>query len=411
MTLSNDTKAMEEGIYEGEEEHVGQEYRPTHSNETSHYTYTVGPNGAKPLAPGEVLENPNVDPYNNNGGTYGSPGMNTGNNAYNPDPYTGLRGSTGETEQQMSDVVDVAIDAIGKAEEAEVKKEETMLGSILGSMSGSIKSGLASLLGKNSNDAEVQAIAQEVETKLKVEVDEELEEDAEEIKDTIVGKIEMGAEMEDEYNVDMKKIEDDVKDHEKTALVEVRQEIDEKAHEIQDTLAFKTAMVEKDILEKRLSNQLGYQVKLTVVNDHVEGVQEALQRGQGQPYGNNYLPGQGMYNPYYGYQPPGGAGYQPQPGGAGYQPQPGGAGYQPQPGGAGYQPQPGGAGYSPQPGGAGYQPQPGGAGYQPQPGGAGYQPQPGGAGYQPQPGGAGYQPQPGGASGSGVGGYNPQGGN
>ena len=400
MTLSNDTKAMEEGIYEGEEEHVGQEYRPTHSNETSHYTYTVGPNGAKPLAPGEVLENPNVGPYNNNGGTYGSPGA--GNNAYNPDPYTGLRGSTGETEQQMSDVVDVAIDAIGKAEEAEVKKEETMLGSILGSMSGSIKSGLASLLGKNSNDAEVQAIAQEVETKLKVEVDEELEEDAEEIKDTIVGKIEMGAEMEDEYNVDMKKIEDDVKDHEKTALVEVRQEIDEKAHEIQDTLAFKTAMVEKDILEKRLSNQLGYQVKLTVVNDHVEGVQEALQRGQGQPYGNNYPPGQGMYNPNYGYQYGGGQ-YPPQ--GSQYPPQ--GGQYPPQ---GGYQAS-GGAGYQPQPGGAGYQPQPGGAGYQPQPGGAGYQPQPGGAGYQPQPGAAGYQPQPGGANGSGVGGYNPQGGN
>ena len=308
MTLSSDTKAVEE-----HEDlnlvRTGQSHHSMNTTAPNHYSYTVGTTTAAATddgATGGTITDDDVggnddDAYSTGVAANGLVG-NSGSGSSTSD-YSGLRGSPqgdGDTEQDMSNLVDVVENAIENAEEAEVKKEESMLSGAVKGMGGSIRSGLASLFGSNANAAEVEEIAVEVEKELEDDVDKEMEAEGTYIKTGAIYELDNRAEIEDASGIPISQIETDVKEHEQEVLDDVRLQVDEKAHEIQDKLSFKTAMIEKEIMEKRLSKQLGYQVKLQVVNDRVEGVQQALAnapRYPANPYNNvpNAPNGGGQY--------------------------------------------------------------------------------------------------------------------
>lgn len=187
---------------------------------------------------------------------------------------SGVRGK--ESEEDMSEWVDVTIEDLRKAEKDELQKEKNILSSALSAMQSGIRSGLAAMLGKSSDDQEVKDIAQEVETRLSDAVNEELDEKGDDIEKTIEEEIEMKVDLEVDDGVDMREIEQDVQIHEAENTQEVRSEIDQAADEIAQNLQLKAAMLEKDIMEKRLSAKLGRPIKLKIVEDRLEGVEEAL---------------------------------------------------------------------------------------------------------------------------------------
>ncbi|KAL7565289.1 hypothetical protein ACA910_014580 [Epithemia clementina (nom. ined.)] len=362
MTLSNDTQAIEDDA-EFTEFHSGQAYLPTNTSVPARYT--VGPDdaGSQPVLPkndDDRVDGDNDDAYSQGGGSNGgldaggfgnsggqyTPGGGYGNSGggygsssggyggsggYSPggsynsnggygteDSYIGLRGSDIETEKDMSDVMDVATKDIEDAEEAEVKKEESMLSSALKSMSQGIRSSLSALLGSNSNNEEIDQMASEVEAKLNKTITDEFEADADVIRDEIIWELDLGADVEEDYGVDYKKIEDDIMQHEKKSLDDVRSRIDDRAQEIQKKLDFRAALIEKEIMEQQLSKQLGFDVKLTVVDNRVDGVQQAFDSARQRNGYNNY-PG---YNPNqnpYNNGGNGAGGFQPQAGGGGPQ--------------------------------------------------------------------------------------------
>eukprot|EP00527_Entomoneis_sp_CCMP2396_P009277 CAMPEP_0198138138 /NCGR_PEP_ID=MMETSP1443-20131203/1548_1 /TAXON_ID=186043 /ORGANISM="Entomoneis sp., Strain CCMP2396" /LENGTH=437 /DNA_ID=CAMNT_0043799785 /DNA_START=181 /DNA_END=1494 /DNA_ORIENTATION=- len=318
--------------------------------------------------------------------------------------FGGLRGRNGDTESEMSDLVMVTANNIKNAEMDEVAKEKGMLSSALSSVGKGIRNGLATMLGKSSDSEEVNQIAQEIENRLEKDTTDRFEESAFGIEEEEVGKIEMNVEMEESGGVDIRDIEDDVLQHEGQAITDVRQKIDQSAEDIQKNLKFQAAMFEKEIMEKRLSEQLGYQVKLQIMNDEVQGVQAALNQGRPQQGQNGY-----QQQPQYYYPPPQQQGY--------YQQQP----YYPPPqqgqqqgGGVPYQLPPGQGQYAPPPqqqqqqqqqqGGGFGQPQGSGAGAGQQGAGGSGQQGAGGSGQQGA-GGSGQQGAGAGQQGAGRGGY------
>mmetsp|Transcript_6875 Transcript_6875/g.14001 ORF Transcript_6875/g.14001 Transcript_6875/m.14001 type:complete len:413 (+) Transcript_6875:231-1469(+) len=245
-------------------------------------------------------------------------------NSNTPGATPGLRG--GDTEEDLNNLVDVAIDDIGKAEEDEVKKEKGILSSAVSALGAGIRSGLASMLGKSSDSEEVQEIAKEIEDKVEEDAQKELEEEGDMIKDDKVAEVEVNVEIEEEEGNAIEKVEKDVLDSESGAIQEVRTEVDNAEKRIEDTLKYKAAMAEKEIMEKRLSARLGKPIHLEIVGDQVEGVKAALDSenpmGAGRQQGFQQQPMSGGQQQGFQQQPVNGqwgAGQQ----GGGFQQQPG----------------------------------------------------------------------------------------
>lgn len=327
MSLSGDASAQEDGT-SMEHLHSAQAHLATHANTTK--------------APNHSASDRFQPTYEN---TESSGSMSGG--------AGGLRGRNGDTEQDMSDMVDGTLDELKEAEVEEVKKEKGMISSTLGTIGSGIRSSVSRLFGASEDSEEVNQIVAEIESKLEENATATLQLKADEIEEDEEEDIERNVELEEERGDDIEDIENNLVSHKGAAVSHVKAEIDQSAEEIQKNLRYQAAMMEKEMMEKRLSARLGYQVKLQITNNEVDFLPQ-----QQQPGGYQQQPPQGGYQqqPYY---PPqqGGQQYYPPPQGGQqyYPPQQGGQYYPPQGGQqGGYAPSNPGTnnGYSPQGGGA-----------------------------------------------------------
>jgi hypothetical protein len=138
----------------------------------------------------------------------------------------------------------------------------------------SLRIGMGKLLGSNVSDEELEDIAKEVQDKLTETVTSELKEDAEEFLQDEVFKIDNNVDNEEAERQDYATIGNDVMDQEQDSVIHVREEISNAAVDMKAGLRGRAAEIEKQILEERLSLKLGKKVKLVVVGDEIEGVDD-----------------------------------------------------------------------------------------------------------------------------------------
>jgi hypothetical protein len=105
-------------------------------------------------------------------------------------------------------------------------------------------------------------------------VNSELQEDAQGFLRDEVNKIENNVDNEQGEGRDYATIESDVMDQDQDAVINVREEISNAAVDMKTGLRGRAAEIEKQILEERLSLKLGKKVKLVVVGDEIEGVDD-----------------------------------------------------------------------------------------------------------------------------------------
>jgi hypothetical protein len=133
---------------------------------------------------------------------------------------------------------------------------------------------MGKMLGSNVSDEELEDIAKEVQDKLTETVNSELQEDAQGFLRDEVNKIENNVDNEQGEGRDYTTIENDVFDQEQDAVINVRDEISDAAVDMKTGLRGRAAEIEKQILEERLSLKLGKKVKLVIVDDEIEGVND-----------------------------------------------------------------------------------------------------------------------------------------
>jgi hypothetical protein len=138
----------------------------------------------------------------------------------------------------------------------------------------SLRIGMGKMLGSNVSDEELEEIAKEVQDKLTESVNSELQEDAQGFLRDEVNKIENNVDNEQGEGRDYTTIENDVFDQEQDAVINVRDEISDAAVDMKTGLRGRAAEIEKQILEERLSLKLGKKVKLVIVDDEIEGVND-----------------------------------------------------------------------------------------------------------------------------------------
>jgi hypothetical protein len=138
----------------------------------------------------------------------------------------------------------------------------------------SIRIGMGKMLGSKVSDEELEEMAKEVEDKLTETITSELKEDAQEFLEDEVNKIENNVDNEEAEGNDYRTIENDVMDQEQDSVINVREEISNAAVDMKTGLRGRAAEIEKQILEERLSLRLGKKVKLVIVGDEVEGVDD-----------------------------------------------------------------------------------------------------------------------------------------
>jgi hypothetical protein len=133
---------------------------------------------------------------------------------------------------------------------------------------------MGKMFGSNVSDEELEEMAKEVEDKLTETVTSELKEDAQEFLEDEVNKIDNNVDNEEAEGQDYRTIENDVMDQEQDSVIHVREEISDAAIDMKTGLRGRAAEIEKQILEERLSLRLGKKVKLVVVGDEIEGVDD-----------------------------------------------------------------------------------------------------------------------------------------
>jgi hypothetical protein len=142
------------------------------------------------------------------------------------------------------------------------------------SQSQSLRIGMGKMLGSNMSDEEVEEIAEEVETKLTESVTTELREDAQEFAEEEVNRIDSTVDTEEEAGQDYNTIGNDVMAQEQDAALHVREEISDAAGDMKAGLRGRAAEIEKEILEERLSLRFGKKVKIVIVDDEIQGVDD-----------------------------------------------------------------------------------------------------------------------------------------
>jgi hypothetical protein len=195
--------------------------------------------------------------------------------------------------------------------------------------------GMGKMLGSNMSDEELEEIAKEVESKLADSVDtlnSELKEDAQGFLQDEVNQIENNVDTEQEEGVSYGTIENDVMASDQAAVIRVRDEISDEATAMRASLRGRAAEFEKEVLEERLSERLGKKIKLVVVDDEIQGIDElfnGLPSFGGSPANGGYRPQQQQQGGYRPQQQQGGYRPQQQQQG-GYRPQQQQGGYRPQ---------------------------------------------------------------------------------
>jgi hypothetical protein len=183
-----------------------------------------------------------------------------------------------ETTEEVRDTIDSAVSEIREEEEKEILKSENTLSAAISTAGQYVRIGLKKLLGSNSvmSEDDINDMVQAVEERLTDEVANELRQKANVIATTEEDNINDNATADNEAGIDVTTIEDSVHENEEAAIEAIRSELGSTADQLQKALRVKAQEAEKQILEDRLSARLGKKVKLTIMDDEIDGVEELL---------------------------------------------------------------------------------------------------------------------------------------
>jgi len=190
------------------------------------------------------------------------------------DGYNGYGGD----EEELKGAEEEFLADVEEAEDAAIEEDSSMLQSVLASAGSRLRSGLTKVFQGKVSDEEIEEIAKEVEDELEKDITNDLREEGDRyVQDEMEELDEMVGE-EEEMGVDTYSIEQDVEERDFGAVSRVRTGIRSSydTYTEEGSLRHRTADIEKAILEKRLSEKLGKQVKLVVVDDEVDDLDQYL---------------------------------------------------------------------------------------------------------------------------------------
>ena len=192
-------------------------------------------------------------------------------------------------DQELQEAVEEVEDEIQEAEAQELRKEDTVLEAKASELGNSLRLRLGGLFSKTLTFDEMNAVATEVEHELTTEVENELRDKADEIAERDIANIEDLIDAEEEAGIDPDEIEEDMYNQESFALKELRTDIDQAADHLKENMKVRAAEIEKEILELRLSAKLGRKIKLVIVDDEVQGLEDPRTSGSAsQPQTQGY---------------------------------------------------------------------------------------------------------------------------
>jgi hypothetical protein len=180
-------------------------------------------------------------------------------------------------EENLQETVDEATEDIKEAEKAQLQDEEAMLESATSKVTNMIRIRMGNLFGKTLTSDEVEQVATQVEGELMTEANKMLRTRADSITSREIDNLEGLVEDEEQAGYETEEIEGDVYEQELGAVDTVKEDIDAAAITVKDSLKSRAAAIEKAILEERLSAKLGKRVKLVIMDDEVQGVDELFE--------------------------------------------------------------------------------------------------------------------------------------
>jgi len=170
-----------------------------------------------------------------------------------------------------------AHDEIEKAEVEELEKEKSVLDGAIQTAGDFVQIGLTKLLGDtDTTEEEIKEMVKEVENKLTEEVNEELESTAEKLIKQAEARVDDTVANDEDNGYGMETIRDDMVQTEERVIYNAKSQLDETADRMRKQMLKKAQELEKEILEKRLSERLGKQVKLIILDDEVQDVDHLL---------------------------------------------------------------------------------------------------------------------------------------
>jgi len=179
-------------------------------------------------------------------------------------------------EEELQEAIEVASSDIHRAEEKELSIEQDKLKTEATGITNFLRVRMGSLFGSTLSADEVNEVANQVEQLLTSEASATLRSEADAIAEQEIEDVESMVDAEEEAGYDADDIEGDVLEQEAFAVGDVRSGIDMAAKDVKDSLKARAAEIEKEILEERLSAKLGKRVKLVIMDNEVQGVDDLL---------------------------------------------------------------------------------------------------------------------------------------
>jgi len=177
-------------------------------------------------------------------------------------------------EEVVREAIDEASGFFKTVEEEELEKEDAVLVKEASGLGNSLRVRMGGIFSKSLTFAEMNAVANEVEEKLTQEAESELRDQADQMAEGDIESIENMVDAEEANGLETEEIEEDVHNQETAYTQELRVGIDEAADHVKLSMKKRAAEIEKEILEERLSIKMGKKVKLVIVDDEVQGVDE-----------------------------------------------------------------------------------------------------------------------------------------
>jgi hypothetical protein len=172
---------------------------------------------------------------------------------------------------EIQDNVNRATAALKQVEEQELVKESSLLESALVMAGNMIRLGIGKLLGDSVDTEEMEQLAREVDQKLQIEMKGALEQSAQDLVQQEVETFSSTIAKDQMEGMETESIEEDLWEREATAEEHVRQGMEQAAQNLSSGLRGRAILIEKEILEQRLSERLGQPVKLLLQGDQIVG--------------------------------------------------------------------------------------------------------------------------------------------
>lgn len=220
---------------------------------------------------------------------HGSDGMITG--AIENEANSPWSSSSSSTTPSGSDPVGDALEEIDseliQAEEEELTKVETELDTDIMSAADSVRNKVSSFLngkttGTGSSAApllsaeEIEEMTEYMTEELEVETSETIELEASEIVDEAMEFVEEEVDIEEAEGISEAEIVRDIYNQEPEEVAAVHKRIHNVGEQLHGSLRQQALEIEKQILEQRLSEKLGKQVKLMIVEDEIADIDGLL---------------------------------------------------------------------------------------------------------------------------------------